>query len=247
MGVPLGEIEEELQSTTGLPSRSSFPQSLAVAMRSSDIEDAKILSGKPAFDSESTDSSSESEEDSDDDIEGSNDNWSGANDYVEAAIFQAAFPDLELAAHLISQMYSMLLLGSSKRISRKVSSWRERITTCTTDSGTTSTEKVALSNVTSNTPRAGDPRRDRLFGSTDSNIGEEEDDDNDDNDKSRRKRLKENNLGSGLEIPTQRLACPFNKMDASKYGIQHNQEGQINDRQYRTCAGPGFRTIQLLK
>lgn len=242
-GVPLGEMKEDSQSTQGLPDQNRFPQSHAVAICNAGIEDVKTPSRKAAFLSKSTKNSSESEEDSGDDVEGDDDNWSGANDYLEAAIYQAAFPDLALAAHLISEMYSMLLLGSSKKVSRKVSSWRERIASCagTTVSGTTSTEKAVSSNGSSSALRADNSKRDRLSNSTDSNIGEEEDDGDDDSDESRRKRLKENNFGSS---PTQRLACPFNKMDASKYGIQLNQEGK---GRYRTCAGPGFRSIQILK
>jgi hypothetical protein len=44
-----------------------------------------------------------------------------------------------------------------------------------------------------------------------------------------------------------RLACLFFKMNPSKYRVQYNQDGKVDDKQYRVCAGPGFRTISLLK
>jgi hypothetical protein len=239
-------MQEDSQYTKESQRKAVSAQSLVVAMSSSSIEDAKPLSGKAIFESETTKSNSDSEEESDDEGDDEDDNWSGANDYLETAIYQAVFPDLALAAHLISEMYSMLLLGSSKKISRQVSSWREKITTCagTTVSGTTSTEKAAPASGSSSALGTGSSKRNRLSGSADSNIGEEEEDDDDDSDESRRKRLKDSNGGSGLEIPTPRLACPFNKMDPLRYGIQHNQEGKSR---YRSCAGPGFLSIQVLK
>lgn len=245
---PLGGRREDSQATTALRSEPVSPQSLPVAIGNSDVDNSKVLSGKGVAESQSGKSSSESEDESDDDDCGDDDNWSGANDYLETAIYQAVFPDVALAAYLISKMYSMLLLGSSKKVSKKVSSWRERITTCagTTVSGTTSTEKATS---TSGSPiglRGENSKRNRLGGSTDSNLGEEDDDadDDEDSDGSRRKRLKESNFGNGFVIPTQRLACPFNKMDSSKYGILHNQGGK---NKYRACSGPGFLSISLLK
>jgi len=232
-----------------LPIRNAFTRNISVVKRKSGLQNATIQSDLLGSDSDSAASNSESEEDSADDTDGEDDEWSGVNDYFESAILQAVFPDLELAAHLITQLYSMFYPGSSKTVSKKVSSWRENIRTCPTDSGTASTEKgpVASSNATSSTSKPANSKRDRLSGSTDSNIGEDDDDDDDDTDENRRKRLKGNSLYVRSVIPAQKFACPFHKMRPSRYCVQFNQEGEINDKQYRTCAGPGFKTIQLLK
>lgn len=242
----LRKCEDDPQRIKGLPTPNDLTRHYTIASRSADRKDAEMLSGTPGCDSESTNSNSEYEEDSDDDIDGDDNDWSGANDYIEATILQAVFPDLELAAHLITGLYSMLYPGSSKSISNKVSSWRERVRAGTTDSGTTSTEKAPTSNTTANTARRDKPNLNRPSGSTDRSIDDEEDEEEDDADESRRKKPKENSLDRNHTIPAQKLACPFFKQDPSKFCAQFNQEGQ-DDRYYRPCAGPGFKTIQLLK
>jgi hypothetical protein len=241
---PLQNIEEQSIPNRTLPIRNTFPNSLAKATKPPELQDARKHSETPGSDSDS----SESDEDSADELDGDDDDWSGATDYFETAVLQAVYPDRELAAHLIIQLYSMFYPGSSKTISRKVSSWRERIRTCPTDSGTVSTEKgpSSSSNATSSTSKPTSQKRDRHSSSTGSNIGEEDDEDEDDTDENRRKRLKETSQDGGLVLPVQRLACPFYKMNPSKYRAQLNQEGH-NDRQYRICAGPGFRSLQSLK
>jgi len=209
-----------------------------------DIQDVKTHSELHGSDSDSAESNSESDEDSTDETDSDDDNWSGATDYFETAVLQAVYPDRELAAHLIIQLYGMFYPGSSKTISRKVSHWREAIRTCATDSGTVSTEKgpASSSNATSSTSKPNNQKRDRLSSSTDSNTGEEDDEDDDDTDENRRKRLKETSQDGGIVL---RLACPFFKMNPEKYCAQLNQ-GQ-DGKYYRICAGPGFKSIQSLK
>jgi hypothetical protein len=210
----------------------------------SDGKDAEILVETPAYDIVSMDESSESEESSDEESDRADDDWSGVDHCVESAIVQAVFPDLELAAYLITRLYGMLYPGSSRKISRKVSSWRDHITSCPRDSGTSSTERGPSSNVTSNTTIQDQSKRHRGSGSGDSNPNEREGEE-DDADDSRRKRHKENrSSGARPVMPLQKFACPFFKMDPLKYCIQ---KGKANDRQYRICAGPGFKSIQLVK
>jgi hypothetical protein len=87
------------------------------------------------------------------------------------------------------------------------------------------------------------PLRARLSGSTNGNIDEEGEEGGSDD--GRRKRVKGNHK---FVVPTRKLACPFFKMNPSKYCVQHNQDGQVDDKQYRICAaGPGFKNIQLSK
>jgi hypothetical protein len=59
--------------------------------------------------SHSAKSSNESDDESDEEDYSDDDSWSGANDYLETAIYQALFPDVALAAYLISKMYGMVL------------------------------------------------------------------------------------------------------------------------------------------
>ncbi len=93
---------------------------------SSNDSESKTLIRQSTLDSDPSDSDSDSEEDSDDD-DISNDEWSGANDNIEAVLYQAVYPNTDLAAHLIQTMYPMLVLSYTKKITRKVSSWQEKI------------------------------------------------------------------------------------------------------------------------
>ncbi|CZR67828.1 uncharacterized protein PAC_17727 [Phialocephala subalpina] len=223
-------------ASTKAPCQKIVSSSEPTAMECSDIRKSKSIAPHSAIDSESSDSSESEDESDDDDI--ARDDWSGANDNIEAAIYQSVFPDLKLAAYLISNMYSTIVLSSTKKITRKVSSWQEQITTCATDSGaTTSTAKDTSPNISSNTGTGASPKHDRCPSSPDDNIGDDEDDDADEG---RRKRLKEKSVDSGSEFPEQRLACPFFKKDALKYSV-------LSSKHYRVCGGPGWLTIPQLK
>lgn len=198
--------------------------------------ESKALVRQPNLDSELSDSDSELGEDSDDD-DTPNDEWSGANDNIEAALYQAVYPDFKLAAHLISTMYPTIVLSYKKKISNKVYSWQEKnIATCGTDSGTANTAKETSPQGTSNAADKPSPKRDRQSSSPDDNIGDDEDDEVDE---SRRKRRKEKDVDNEPVIPEQRLACPFYKKDSVKYSAA--QSG------HKSCAGPGYLTIASLK
>lgn len=242
-GTKCRHTKEQVKPHNALPIRYAPARNSCLVEKKSRLQQ----SNSPGSDSDSAVSNSESEDESTDGTDGDEDEWSGVNDGFETAILQAVFPDLELAAHLITQLYTMFYPGSSRRISRKVSSWRENIRTCPTDSGTASTEKgpVSSSNATLSLSKQGSSKRDRLSGSTDSNIDEEEGD-GDDSDENRRKRIKDNSLDARSVMPSQRFACPFNKMEPSRY-CQFSQEGEVTDKKYRSCTGPGFKSLQLLK
>lgn len=199
------------------------------------VEESKALSRQSTLDSEMSDSDSESEEDSgDDDID--NDEWSGANDNIEAALYQAVYPDIDLAAHMVLTMYPTLVLSYRKKITKKVSSWQEKnINTCGTGSGTASTATDAAPQGTSNTGNGTSPKRDRQSSSSDDNVGEDEDDDADE---SRRKRSKEQS-DSDLGIPKPRFACPFYKKDPVRYSAAESGR--------KSCSGPGWTSISQMK
>lgn len=253
MGADTGHSNEQPYPNKVLPIRTPSTRYTSALKKTSGLQYTRTQSSCPnslGSDSDSTDSDGESEEDGADDTDCGDDEWSGINDYFESAILQAVFPDLELAAHLITQLYSMFYPGASKPIFRKFSLWRENIRTCNTDSGgsgTTEKGPVSSSTATPSTSKTGSSKRDRLSSSTNSNNGEDGEEDDDDAEENRRKRVKENNLDVRTVIPAQKFACPFHKIAPSRYCVQHNQEGEINDKQYRTCAGPGFKTIQPLK
>jgi hypothetical protein len=96
----------------------------------SDVDHAKALPVQAILESHSAKSSNESDDESDEEDYSDDDSWSCANGYLENAIYQALFPDVALAAYLISKMYDMVRLGSLKKVSKKVSSWRERVIAC---------------------------------------------------------------------------------------------------------------------
>lgn len=204
-------------------------------LMSSALGKSTALIPQPTLTSELSDSDSDSEEDSDsDDID--NDEWSGANDNIEAALYEAVFPDIDLAAHMVSTMYPILVLSYRKKITRKVSSWQERnIITCGTSSEGASTTKETAPQVTSKTGIESSPKRDRQSSSSDDNIGDDEDDNGDE---FGRKRPKEQS-DSDPEIPKPRFACPFFKKDPVKYSAAESGR--------KSCSGPGWLTIPQMK
>lgn len=198
--------------------------------------ESKELGRQENSGSDVSDSESESEEDSDDE-EIPDGEWSGANDNIEATLYQAVYPDLKLAVHLISTMYPTIVRSYNKKISRKVYSWQEKnIATCGTGSGTASTSTETSPQGTSNAANKSSPKRDRQSDSPDDDIGDDEDDDLDE---SRRKRRKEKDDDNEPEIPEQKLACPFFKNDPVKYSAA--QSG------HKSCTGPGYVTVASLK
>jgi hypothetical protein len=75
-------------------------------------------------------------------------------------------------------------------------------------------------------------------------VDNDEDDDEDDEEEGKSPSDKP---GASSAIPLPRLACPFHKLNPAKYGIHHAQDQHSKKVDYRTCAGPGFKSIQRLK
>jgi hypothetical protein len=157
--------------------------------------------------------------------------------------------DFDLAAHLIPRLHQILYPEVSLGVSSKVGSWRHAVTKCTagsgsaTDSGTAGSSKTLTSDVptsNSNEPR----KRGRQQGAVNDESKQDDDEDDEDGEERVPKRLKDNNSISISKYSW--LACPFHKMCPSKYG-QHGLEVKGKKGKYRTCAGPGFRSIQRLK
>jgi hypothetical protein len=203
-------------------------------LMSSACGELKVLTRQPTLAMESIDSDSETEEDSGSDDD-NNDEWSGANDNIEAALYEAVYPDVDLAAYMVATMYPSLVLNYRKKITRKVSSWQEKnIITCGTSSGIASTAKETASLGTSTAGNGSSPKRDRQSSSSDDNVG---DDDNDGEDFNRKKPKEHHNSEPG--IPRPRFACPFFKKDSIKYSAVESG--------HRSCSGPGYTSISQLK
>ena len=199
--------------------------------------------------------SSDSEDDDDDSQDDDDDNNASDQDDIEASVL-AAFggKDLALAAYLIPILYREKYSRSVSEIARKVGPWWFAVNNAARATG--SPGDVGNGSGSSR-PLSGSRKRQRMSGS--SNFNQDQNDSNcEDNDES------EGSGGGGDDgpgnrgssqrgddpVPLLRLACPFHKLNPDKYGVQHGQaEPADNSKKqiYRSCAGPGFRTIQRLK
>jgi hypothetical protein len=192
------------------------------------------------------------DEDEDEDEEDYEDEWSGQDDNFEARLVEALGHDLPLAAYLIPLVRKEFHSQVSTIITQKVNPWRNGLTKCAPDTGTTSSGKTTSSSAAANASKtsANDPRkrsRGLGAGSRDQDVeDEDEDDDDEDDDKREPKRLKDHPESEGV-TQNLRLACHFYKRDPSKYGIQHDAVDNGKKPDYRVCAGPGFKNITRLK
>ena len=183
--------------------------------------------------SEPPDSEADGEEDDADD-------WSGDNDSLDATVIAAVEGDLRLAAFLIPLLHRDL--RSAART--KVESWQ--YTAAGADS---SVGGGAFGSPTSSeqSPNRSRKRRRQSNSGGNRGAGDDGDDDGDGDDGEHPDNV------SGLpgtldEHLVLYLACPFHKQNPAKYSIQHGPllHGHKKDF-YRSCAGPGFRSIQRLK
>lgn len=160
------------------------------------------------------------------------------DDWLETALLVAAGEDLELAAVLISTIPRELMLAARA----KGSSWQN--TAAGGDGIPCERQQSDL-----NSPAGGVPtfqRKRRKVSNPNSGKKEKEDNSEDEEDKGGND---SNNFSQeASESAPHLLACPFHKLDSIKYGIHsaYTSSGG-NTRDYRTCAGPGFKTIQRLK
>jgi hypothetical protein len=231
-GLNIASEERDIKNTA--PTQKLI-SSIEPLLASQGIGESKVIVRHPTVSIELSDSDSESNEDiEDDDMD--DDEWSGVNNNIEDTLYEAVYPDVELAAYMISKMYPTLLLSYEKKIAKKVSSWQERnITTCGTSSGSANTTKDVAPQTGSSIGNRSSPKHHRQSSSLDDSIGDDEDDEADD---SRRKRSKEE-LSNDSVIPRPRFACPFYKYDPVKYSPVQSHR--------KSCAGPGWVTIAQLK
>jgi hypothetical protein len=206
-----------------------------------------IDSGNP-IDCLTSESEAEDDEDnSEDDDEGDEDNdWSGQDSYLEAIILRAVGDDLPLAAHLIPILHRSLRLEVAINATEKLGSWRYGVIKSTP--GDRESGNQISANYTSEStinPR----KRQRREGSTNQNrkLEDFEEEDDDDDDDPREFNGIDEDMGPEGQPPLPRLACLFHKHDPAKYSIQHGNVEGSKKAEYRTCEGPGFKSMQRLK
>jgi hypothetical protein len=192
---------------------------------------------------EDDDESDESEDDN------SDNDWNGQDDNLEAIILEALQGDLPFAAKLIPILHQHLYSERATSTAQKVSPWRYGIKNCSPGAGRSSSEQTSSSNTRASDSTSNPRKRQRRLSSQNQGLErdeDEEDDDEDGNGKRGPKGVDGNGQESNsLELP--RLACLFHKRDPARYGIQHGAAQSSKKADYRSCAGPGFKSIQRLK
>jgi hypothetical protein len=191
------------------------------------------------------------EKEEDEEEEDDENDWSGQDDNLEARLIEALGHDLPLAAYLIPLLYKVFRSEVSAKITQTVGPWCHDLTKCAPDKETNS-GKTTSSNAAANTSNMSNyDARKRSRGldslSHDHEPDDEDEDDEDEDDDKRDPKRSKNLPDSGGPAPNPRLACPFYKLDPSKYGVQHEAIENGKKTDYRVCAGPGFRSITRLK
>ncbi len=186
--------------------------------------------------------------DDDDEDDDEDDNWSGQDDNLEARVLEALDYNLPLAAHLIPLLHKAIYVELEANATQKVGPWRYGVTKCASDAGEAKSGEIPSSTTPKNTSTS-EPRKRQRNSSSRRYVregdDEEEEDEEDDDGNREPKRQKDGPSSPGLQ-PHPRLACPFHKKEPLKYSIQHEVVENGKKFDYRTCAGPGFKSIQRL-
>ncbi|KIH86471.1 hypothetical protein SPBR_08352 [Sporothrix brasiliensis 5110] len=177
------------------------------------------------YSSPSTSENSDSDRDTDDDS-------------FDADILAAVGGNIGLAVTLIPYLHRL----RAKSVQEKIDNWQIEVADPVDgDDGTNgsidSPESLRAHRGSLRSSRAARKRRHQ---SDSDNDQDEYDDDEGGNDSP-------DFLGLPQGIKDLYLACHFHKFDPIKYGIRHISPASSRKDKYRTCAGPGFKTIQRLK
>jgi hypothetical protein len=220
---------------TFIPKNNSMPGASECAIESSN-SDSEMDEGED-------DSSEEGENDSGDDND-----WSGQNNNLEGLVLEALQGDLAFAAQLIPVLHKYFYSESAKGVTQKVSPWRYGVTKCSPGTGPSSeqTSSPSVQNRESTSSRK--RHRASMIQNHEPTRDKDDEDDHSEDDGNRQPKGSNGPLqiDGVLELP--RLACPFHKWNPEKYGIQHEAVGSSQKTDYyRSCAGPGFKSIQRLK
>ncbi|KAK4183719.1 hypothetical protein QBC35DRAFT_442830 [Podospora australis] len=180
-----------------------------------------------------------------------NDNeWSGENGNLESLVISAVDMDYSLAAFLIPRLYR----DYNVALKSKVENWRS--TAAATDGGSSSPSEEKHQASSANTsPTQGSPgqhsRKRRRTNSDDGlsrekkgNWDDDEEEDGEDEGRGGGKMGPPSTPLGSVREPL--LACLFHKRDPIKYNA-HGEMGVGKRPKYRSCSGPGFKSIQRLK
>jgi hypothetical protein len=237
----------EVKASSILPSttQADSPCDILQSSPSAIAQDRKTAASAPIYDLSDSEPS-EDDDDGNEDLENEedDDDWSGQDDNLEIVVLEALGGDLVLAANLIPILHKSFYSEFSANITQKVGPWRHDVTKCSPGTEGTNSEQISSTNSRSNesNPR----KRQRRPGPVNRNRDADEEDEEDEDDDNNRD-PKDLSGSPDTEGVLLRLACPFHKRDATKYCIQHDAVEGSKKTEYRTCEGPGFKSIQRLK
>ncbi|KAJ2899238.1 uncharacterized protein MKZ38_003338 [Zalerion maritima] len=181
-----------------------------------------------------TSSDSDPESDSDEDND-----WS-QDDGLESTVIAAVGGNLALASYLIPIIHK----NRNVEYAKMIHAWQSQgVLQCSP--GDNHQGSPTFSSTTAGTGSgsggSGGPFKKRKRSNSD-DFGRREDEGDDDDDGSA-DRASPAEAGSTVLL----LACPFHKKDPVKYSAKCGAAGGKKTKSYRTCAGPGWKTIQRLK
>jgi len=203
---------------------------------------------------ESSNSDSEMDEGEDDSIEegeydsGDDNDWSGQNNNLEGLVLGALQGDRQFAAQLIPILHKYFYPEPAKGVTQKVSPWRYDVIKGSPGTGPSSEQTSASSGHNRESTSSRKRQRPLMIQSNEPTGSQDDENDHSEGDGNRRPKGANEPLQIDGVLELLRLACPFNKWKPNKYGIQHEvvDSSQKTDY-YRSCAGPGFKSIQRLK
>ena len=177
----------------------------------------------------------------DDENEDQDDDWSGEDGSLEATVIAAVDGDLDLAAFLIPLIHN----NFNSTIRRKVETWRQYGTASSSaGSGGSGAQNGSASASPNQSPPAS--RKRQRLNSNGGGAGSHENEEEEEEEDGEMNPRNTDTSPQDLVTSSLMLACPFHKLDCIKYS-QHNTSGQGKRHDFRTCAGPGFKSIQRLK
>jgi hypothetical protein len=198
-------------------------------------------------DSEMDEAEDDSSEEGEDDAS-NDDDWSGQNNNLESVVLEAMQGDRQLAALLIPVLNRHLRAESTRGATQKVSPWQQSMTKCAGPGPGSEPNSSPAGGNSGSTTNSRKRHRGSLVQNNEPSRDQDDEDELSDHERDRRPKGRSGplHLDDGSELP--RLACHFNKCNPAKYGTQHEGgESSQKNEYYRTCEGPGFKSIQRLK
>jgi hypothetical protein len=193
----------------------------------------------------------EAEDDSselDEDDSGDDNDWSGQNNNLEGVVLEALQGDRQFAALLIPVLHRYFYAESTRGVTQKVSPWQHGVTKCAGSGQSSEPTSSSSGRNGASTNNSRKRQRNSIIQNDEVTRDQDDEDDLSEGDGNRRPKGASGllQIDGASELP--RLACPFNKRNPSKYGIQHEGGDSYQKTDYyRACEGPGYKSIQRLK